>query len=226
MEGQAIPDAVPTMHSRECGASGVSGGQPLRGGPAPLSLQSLGSSSERGKGECQCRCWHWVKCLVTVGLFFAATAACSGAGNPNSTESAIPQWTLVEELRLGSVDGDGPDVFGSGLVLEATADGTLFVADQQHSEIRVFNRQGRHLRTIGRAGSGPGAFRDLLEIAFDPEGRLWVADFANRRYSIFGSDLELEETRPYSDAFRSGSWVGPIDREGALHNHTQNASDF
>ena len=163
----------------------------------------------------------WVSSILAAGLCcFAAVSACSRVSSSDSAGSAIPQWSLIEELRLGRIDGDGPHVFGNQLSLEATADGTLFVADRQHSEIRVFDLQGRHLRTIGRSGSGPGEFRDLLGIAFDPVGRLWAADFANRRYSIFGSDLELEESRPYLDAFRASSWDGPIDREGALHNYT------
>ena len=45
-----------------------------------------------------------------------------------------PTWTLVEELRVGSVDGDGPDVFGELRGLVVLPDGGFAVLDSQAQE--------------------------------------------------------------------------------------------
>lgn len=63
---------------------------------------------------------------------------------------------LVPDLTLGSVDGEGADVFGDVRGIEAGPDGEIFVLDSQASEVRVFDPDGVHLRTLSRNGEGPG----------------------------------------------------------------------
>jgi hypothetical protein len=54
--------------------------------------------------------------------------------------------------------------------------------------IKVFDAQGRHRRTIGRKGSGPGEFGQIADMAILPDGRLLVTDFETRRTSLFSPD--------------------------------------
>ncbi len=42
-------------------------------------------------------------------------------------------WTLREEFRLGSLDGDGPDLFGQVVGLELGTGGEVHVLDGQSS---------------------------------------------------------------------------------------------
>ena len=65
-------------------------------------------------------------------------------------------WVLRERFRLGSLDGDGPDVFGAIRDVELGADGELYVLDGQAEEVRVFLSDGTYLHTLGRSGEGPG----------------------------------------------------------------------
>ena len=71
----------------------------------------------------------------------------------------VPNLELNVELRLGAVDGDSPEVFGDVRSLAADDRGTIYVADVQAAEIRVFDSQGRSLRRFGRRGEGPGLRR-------------------------------------------------------------------
>lgn len=94
------------------------------------------------------------------------------------------RWRLVTATRIGSVDGTGPDVFG--MIGSATEDalGRIWIADSQANEIRVFAGDGRHVRTIGGRGGGPGEFNRLGSIMTGPDGRIWV-DAGSRRWEVF-----------------------------------------
>jgi hypothetical protein len=92
---------------------------------------------------------------------------------------------LVETLRIGSVDGGGPDQFGN--VLDVTLDelGRLYVLDAQAREVRVFGPDGRHVRSFGGRGAGPGELERPLGLEWGSSGKLWIVDFGNRRYEVF-----------------------------------------
>ena len=59
------------------------------------------------------------------------------------------------------------------------------VADRQAHEVRIFDREGRYLRSMGRSGEGPGEFRDLWKLWVMPGDTLWVGDYRPWRYNIF-----------------------------------------
>jgi streptogramin lyase len=98
---------------------------------------------------------------------------------------AASAWRAVEDLRIGSVDGDGAAAFARIASLAVDADGRIYILDRQAQDVRVFAHDGRHLRTIGRKGRGPGEFQDADAIAVDASGRLWVSDRMAHRFSSF-----------------------------------------
>lgn len=50
--------------------------------------------------------------------------------------------------------------------------------------ISVFDRTGKFLRRIGKAGTGPGEFRTPHALEFDSKGQLVVADRHNHRIQV------------------------------------------
>jgi sugar lactone lactonase YvrE len=54
--------------------------------------------------------------------------------------------------------------------------------------ISVFDKNGKFLRTIGKAGTGPGEFRTPHALEFDSRGRLIVADRHNHRIQILSKE--------------------------------------
>jgi sugar lactone lactonase YvrE len=63
------------------------------------------------------------------------------------------------------------------------------VADPQLvARVSVFDKNGKFLRTIGKAGTGPGEFRTAHALEFDSRGRLVVADRHNHRIQILSKD--------------------------------------
>lgn len=95
------------------------------------------------------------------------------------------RWRLVEEVRIGRADGTGPEVFGSiGSIVEDPL-GRVWIADPMAGELRIFDRSGSHVRTVGRQGSGPGEFERLAVVLIGPDGNIWADDGRLRRWEVF-----------------------------------------
>ena len=128
-------------------------------------------------------------------------------------------WTLVEEMRVGTVEGGRPDSFGElkGLVL--LAGGGFAVFDSQAQEIRVFGRDGSHLATHGRRGEGPGEFIDANGLMVDPRGRLWVPDSRLTRMSVFDPVAGFLESFRFISFVRGWVWMGMMTGDGRIVKH-------
>jgi sugar lactone lactonase YvrE len=124
-------------------------------------------------------------------------------------------WRIREELRIGSAMDEGPGMFGAVSSIAVDAGGRIYVLDGQAQEVRVFDRDGAYVRTIGRKGGGPGEFADAVALLMRP-GRteFWVVDYGNARYARFDTAGRQLATmrRPFS--FRSYPWRGALDSAG------------
>jgi hypothetical protein len=126
-------------------------------------------------------------------------------------------WVLRERFRLGAMDGDGPDVFGSIADVELGPEGEVYILDNQASEIRVFGPDGVYVRTFGRAGQGPGELSRAAGIAFDTAGTLWVMNQGNARFSGFDPGTgELVDEKRRLATYSTFPWRGNFDRSNRL----------
>jgi DNA-binding beta-propeller fold protein YncE len=67
--------------------------------------------------------------------------------------------------------------------------GDIYVTDgYRNARVHRFTADGRLLKSWGTPGKGEGQFHLPHSIAFDPDGKLYVADRANRRIQIFTPD--------------------------------------
>ena len=121
-------------------------------------------------------------------------------------------WRLEEDLRIG--DREGAFAFASIRDVDVDAAGRIYLLDEQAAEVRVFDTQGAHLRTIGRSGSGPGEMRRPTAIAVGSDADVWVADTGRRLLMGFDSAGNLlHEVRRPSD--RAATDLG-IDVKGRI----------
>ena len=103
-----------------------------------------------------------------------------------STWSSIQ---LVEELRIGSKEGDGPEAFGALTGFALFPNGTIAVFDPSIPALNLFDSSGKHLRTLGRSGSGPGEYRDqVTALAVDRNGVILMHDLRNARINRWQQD--------------------------------------
>lgn len=83
---------------------------------------------------------------------------------PRSAEPRTT-WRLSERplVEIGVAD-DPSSEFSAVRGVVRLDDGRIAVANGASNEIRIFSREGRHQRTVGRAGSGPGEFRRITRL--------------------------------------------------------------
>ena len=126
----------------------------------------------------------------------------------------VPTWRLGPELRIGAVDGQGPDVFGQIRDVAVHPDGRIAVLDAQAQEIRVFAPDGGHLVTYGGEGGGPGEYRTANGLVFGPDSVLRVPDMRNARLSLVDLDSGFAGSQPFHPSYAEYTWSGVVDSAG------------
>lgn len=106
--------------------------------------------------------------------------------------------TLRDGPHIGEEDGAEEYLLGriDGVLIDRS--GNIFVADRLAHNVRVYDRNGVHLATIGGKGDGPGEFRAPSRLALDESDRLYVVDRLVRvqRFQRVNGSFE------YLDSFR------------------------
>ncbi len=130
------------------------------------------------------------------------------------------------DLRFGSLDGDNPNLlFGDIRGIQATSDGTIYVLDHQASEVRVFDSDGRYLRTIVRQGEGPGEITSANGIILSGDSLLWIHDHG--KWRIVGVDLDGEQVRRFNKPVLSygAMWDGVFDNRGRYWRYESHSDE-
>lgn len=90
------------------------------------------------------------------------------------------RWQLVQELRLGTVAGDGAEGFADIHDLAVDGIGRIYVLDVGLKGVRVFDADGEFLKSMATEGDGPGewryARRSNQSIVWQEPNRLWISD--------------------------------------------------
>jgi DNA-binding beta-propeller fold protein YncE len=81
--------------------------------------------------------------------------------------------------------------------------GRLLVSDVGSFSVKVFDLDGKYLRTIGRQGLGPGMFSRPKGIAVDRQGLTYVVDAATQAVQIFDAEgrVLLDFGRPGTSTY-------------------------
>ena len=95
---------------------------------------------------------------------------------------------LVPELAIGSEsDAEEAMIFEIRSVQAGDA-GEIFVLDGKVQQVKVYGPDGRHLRTIGKKGQGPGELQSPSRMTMTADGNLCILDVGNSRVSLFSPD--------------------------------------
>ena len=149
---------------------------------------------------------QWSKCAMLFCILSSfASWACAEApersGEPVRSDSAgvtvvlngqadrMLDWTFQPIHDLGGAS-EGPTAFFRVFPTSIGVDslGNLYVLDAGNYRISVFDRAGRHLRSFGQQGEGPGEFGFPSDMAVTPAGEVAVYDFARRALVRFDEE--------------------------------------
>jgi sugar lactone lactonase YvrE len=125
-----------------------------------------------------------------------------------------PNGELLMSLGAAGQPGSAPGFFNQPNDVIVAPDGSIFVADghggqglrtaAQIAEGRAagltgriikFSPAGEYLMEWGEIGTDHGQFRTPHAMAFDAQGRLWVADRGNHRLEIFDQEGNYLQSR-------------------------------
>lgn len=149
-----------------------------------------------------------------------ANGAVHVANRQEDAWAGTEPWTLVEELRLGTAHDDGPELFSTIQHFAVDAAGSIYVLDVGAQEIRVFDSEGRFLRSQGGPGEGPGEFAQATGLVWGPAGELWVADYGLYVYTVFSQDGRFLHSIPRAVQGFIYPWPGWFDSGGFLVDWT------
>lgn len=116
--------------------------------------------------------------------------------------SAAATWLPDEAWRLegpvlsiGSVDGPEESQLHRVRAARRLPDGRIVVANGGSMDLRLFTPDGQWIRSIGRAGDGPGEFRLISALQVVPPDTILVFDNSAPRVTSFTADGNLAWSR-------------------------------
>lgn len=151
--------------------------------------------------------------IAWSGLLLTALVGCQDEAERTS---AGQSWLFQEALRIGSMEGRGPEVFSSISALELDELGRIYILDAHAREVRVFDSTGVFVRTMGSAGRGPGELNTPIGMTWDRNSNLWIVDPGNARYSIFDTAGHHVRDRHRRIGAYVVPWVGGFTPDGRL----------
>ena len=105
--------------------------------------------------------------------------------NPKEPMYAEDVFSLEEELALGGADEREEYMFSDIRQIDVDENERMYVLDWQAEHIRVFDKNGNYLLTIGSRGPGPGELNGSRMISIS-NNELMVTE--SRRLSFFSLD--------------------------------------
>ncbi len=141
-----------------------------------------------------------------------------------------PEGKILMTLGKPGVRGNPPEALTDPAdVVTDPGNGDVYVAESHTdvtdpnlvARISVFDRTGKFLRAIGKAGTGPGEFRTPHALEFDSQGRLIVADRHNHRVQILTKQGKF--VREYAEFGRVSGLA--IDSDDVIYTADSESSE-
>lgn len=160
-------------------------------------------------------------CQDQDGNFWAADSGPFGdsqdaGGKGNQVFKFSPDGKLLLTLGKAGVSKAGTDTFLQPTACKATPDGNIVIADghwprpskgpQDGDRLVFYTRDGKFIKEVGHHGRKPGEFMGPHGLAYDSQGRLFVADRSNNRIQIFDKNMNaVDEWKHFGRP--SGLWI-------------------
>ena len=121
------------------------------------------------------------------------------ANKGNQVVKFSPEGQVLMVLGTPGASGDPPEALNEPNDVIVAPNGEILVAEGHSytgptARISRFAPDGTYLGSFGEFGSGPGQFILPHAMAFDSQGRLFVATRGNNRIDLFGPDYEYIES--------------------------------
>jgi hypothetical protein len=126
---------------------------------------------------------------------------------------------LIEEVRIGQLEGAEAYTFGSIIDVAAGHDGTIWVAEGEPALLRLYDAGGKFIKKVAGVGSGPGEYRQITSLKIMADGSVALRDM---RLGLIGV-YDARGTFLRSHSLRSGRFSRDnfkVDRQGFFYVQT------
>lgn len=155
----------------------------------------------------------FIASIVLTCLVFQPTLA----QDENTEMVQIPNYTLIEEWRLG---GDSDVQFMGPNAIVIDSEDNIYTTEFMGNRVQKFAPDGELIIAWGSEGSDDGQFRNPTGIAIDSDSNIYVSESGNHRIQKFTSDGEWLVTwggRGSDDGQFNSAMVIIIDNEERVY---------
>jgi hypothetical protein len=97
--------------------------------------------------------------------------------NPKEPMYGEDVFSLEEELSIGEAEGREEYMFSPIRSIAVDGEDRIYVLETRGALVKVFDRNGEYLRTIGRRGQGPGELNVPIALSITNDNTVAVEDF-------------------------------------------------
>lgn len=105
--------------------------------------------------------------------------------NPKGPIYKEPLFTLEEDLVLGEATESEEPVFLQVRDIAIDSEEHIYVLDNKAAQVKVFDKRGSFLRTIGKKGQGPGELNRPTNIQISAQDEIIIQDISLSRFTLY-----------------------------------------
>lgn len=122
-------------------------------------------------------------------------------------------FNIEEELSIGEAEGREEYMFSQLRSIVIDEEERIYALDYKEAQIKVFNKNGEYLRTIGKKGQGPGELRLPSHMHITSRNEIMVSDALNKRLTFYSLQGEFIRDLSTAEEFIARS---DIDSKGNI----------
>ena len=137
--------------------------------------------------------------------------------NPSEPFKGRIEMNMVEEVSIGVDEGEEPYMLVGPVDVKADSEGRIFIMDWRDVGLRVYDKDGTYIRTIGRKGQGPAEFDSPTMFDLSDDGRIFLMDSRNQRITV----MDIEGNPLHENKLRGSYFQMVCDAQNRLYNQSQ-----
>lgn len=134
--------------------------------------------------------------------------------NPKEPMVGEDAFILGEELSIGGAEGKGEYLFSVLRDIAADFEERIYVLDSKEAHIKIFDGNGRYIKTFGKKGQGPGEMSRPSSLEITPQNEIAVNDPSARKIHFFSLDGTF--SRAVSQTDRAFFSDPKVDEDGNI----------